>query len=53
MKELLNMARNGEGELLLAFAVLLGLTPEEIDRIIKTSRVIVSLEDEEEEKKEA
>jgi len=40
--------KNGEGKLALAMAILLGLSPEEIDKVIKASRT-VDLEDEEEE----
>jgi hypothetical protein len=48
MQEIMECLKNGEGQLLLVLTILLGLTPEEIDKFIKVSKV-KSLETEEEE----
>jgi len=39
LMDLVRALRDGEGELALAMVVLLGLTPEQFDRVIKISRL--------------
>ncbi len=49
MEELQRALRQGEGQLALAWVILLGLSPEEVDRAVKASRVEKTLEEETEE----
>jgi hypothetical protein len=49
MDEVMKAIKNGEGELALAIVVLLGLTPEEVDKLIKLSRETLESEEEKEE----
>lgn len=48
MEEVMKIIKNGDGQLALAYVILLGLSPEEVDKLITASRETLEAEKEEE-----